>query len=278
MKKLLVSSFFMFLLLTVALGGCVPAATAIPVSIPSTFTPSPIPPTDTPEPTATNTPEPTLTPIPLPNTLIATFSNLSILHRDSFEFVLENTIPVGWVCDEKYAAWITQDNQFKIQPASDGSGTVFYFQEEKLTANKGVFFTFKYTGEKETFTLGLDSVGKNGDRIPFGESGFYSVAMQRENTVTSAHIIKEGWQNSDFFDGNLKLREDTWYEIALGLDDNNNYIIKIWQPEAPEQQITYFKKWDDFPDEYYFISWISSKRSLLIDDFTVFKFDEIIQK
>jgi hypothetical protein len=206
---------------------------------------------------------------------------VSIVHRESFEYgdVINGALPTGWECEEQFAAWITKDNEFQIQPANHGdwSGTVFWFSKEKITPNTGVYFTFKYIGNQEGFTLGLDAIKNNGERIPNGESGFHSVAMQMMDAL-SAHIIKDAWQNSDSFEGNLRLREDTWYETVLALDDSNNYMIKIWQPDTPEQQITYFKKWDDFPDEYYFISWVTAKRRLLIDDFTVFKFEEIAQE
>ena len=188
--------------------------------------------------------------------------------------------PLGWECDEEYTAWVTEENNFKIKPKDNGdwSGTVFYFSMDKITPNKGVYFTFKYTGNKESFTLGFDSLNKYGERIAIGEGGFHSVAMQMMDDVASAHILRDAWQGSNFFAGNLKLREDTWYEIALGFDNNNNYIIKIWQPETPTQQLTYFKKWEDFPHEYYFISWVSAKRSISIDDFTVFTFENFAQK
>jgi hypothetical protein len=78
--------------------------------------------------------------------------------------------------------------------------------------------------------------------------------------------------------GNLRLQEDTWYNIVLAFDGNQDYLIKIWQPDDPEKQLTYLRNWKDFPDKYYFISWITAKRRLLMDDFTVFKFEEIVQK
>ena len=262
---------------------CAPAPALPPTSVPPTFTslPTETPlPTNTPVPTATNTPEPTATPVLMPDTLESTFSNPSVIHRDSFEYIMAGLLPNGWECDEKFAGWITEHNQFRIHPTDNGawSGTVCYFSQERITPNKGVYFTFQYTGGKETFTLGLDTIRTNGERIKLGEDKFHSVALQMENISVSAHIIREGWQNSTPFKGNLRLKEDTWYEVALGLDNKNNYIIKVWQAENPEQQITYFRTWDDFPHIYYFISWISAKRSLLIDDFTVFKFDEIMEK
>lgn len=282
MKKSIWSTHIAVLCLMVLATACAPAPALSPTVVPPTFTqlPTDTPlPTETLVPTATSTPEPSATPVLLPDILSSTFSNLSISHRDSFEFVIENVLPAGWACDEKYAGWITKDSQFKMKPADNGawSGTVCYFSQEIITPQKGVYFKFKFTGGQEAFTLGIDALKGNGERIKFGESGFHSVAMQMENTVVSAHILKEGWQNSNPFKGNLRLREDTWYDVAIGLDENNNYIIKIWQPETPDQQITYLRQWEDFPHSYYYISWISARRSLVIDDFTVFNFEELTQ-
>jgi hypothetical protein len=65
--------------------------------------------------------------------------------------------------------------------------------------------------------------------------------------------------------------------MALAFDQNQKFIIKLWDPNNPQSQITYLREWSDFPSEYYFISYTSAKWSLLMDDFTVFRFDEIIQ-
>ena len=64
MKKSAQSVFLVFVVLTVLLSGCVPAATPVPTAVPSTFTASPLPPTFTPEPTVTATVVPSPTPLP----------------------------------------------------------------------------------------------------------------------------------------------------------------------------------------------------------------------
>lgn len=64
MKKSIRSILLAFVVLTVLLSGCTPASTPVPTSVPSTFTQSPIPPTFTPEPTATATLIPSPTPLP----------------------------------------------------------------------------------------------------------------------------------------------------------------------------------------------------------------------
>lgn len=240
--------------------------------IPSTSAATLVPPTETPIPT--NTPEPSPTPIILPDILKQTFSEVGIEYSDTFEYVLDNVLPKGWSTDEKYAGWITKDSQFKLAPKG---GTVFYFSQESITPNKGVSFSFKYTGTQESFTLGFDAIKNNGERIPFGEETFYSVAMELRNKTPYAYGNKKLSSSNGVFDGNMNLLEDVWYDIALGYDKDDNYIIRIQQSDDPSKQLTYSDIWKDFPEKYYFISWVSSKRILLIDNFNIFSFESILQ-
>lgn len=266
------SVFFVLVLFLASCQTIQPTPTLVPTSTP-TLPPTP---TNTPEPTFTAEPSPT--PIRLPDAINQTFSGISIEQRNSFEYIKDGLIPEGWICEEEFAARATKDNQFKIQPADKGdwSATVFYFSKEKITPGTAVYFTFMYTGDKEAFTLGFDALQGNGQLIKNGEKGFYSVAMQVMEKNLSAHIIQDTFKGEGYFKGDLKLRENTWYDIVLGFDNEENYIIKLWQPDDPETQLTYVRNWKDFPTNYYFIGWVSAKRSLLIDDFTVFKFDSII--
>lgn len=255
---------------------CQPAAqppTPTSTSAP-TNTASPMPtPTNTPEPTST--PEPSPTPIVLPDTLDQTFTNVSIIHRESFEYVMPNTAPAEWQTDQQYAIWVTEENELKAHSLPSTVGTVFYYSGQIIGPNTGVFLTFKYNGTAESFTLGFDNVTSGGDLIRGKD--FRSVAMEARNQNPIVYGNFGGATAKGTFKGNLTLQEDTWYNIALAFDENQNYIIKIWQPDNPEKQLTYQRVWNDFPDKYYFISWVNSKRSLLIDDFTIFTFGEIIQ-
>ena len=96
--------------------------------------------------------------------------------------------------------------------------------------------------------------------------------------VLTAHNVQKTVSTKGPFRGNLKLQENTWYDIALGFDGDKNFIIKLWSPDDPRKQLLYTYKSKEFPTTYYFISWVSAKRSLLIDNFTIFKFDEILEK
>jgi hypothetical protein len=277
MKKSIQSVFFAFVVLTVLLSGCTPVSTPAPTMIPPTFTPLPIDtlvPTNTPEPTFT--PEPSPTPVLLPDVLHQTFLGVSVTYHDSFQYVIHGMTPQGWQTDQQNAIWITEENQLKAQPLPSSVGTVFYYSGETIIPNTGVYFTFKYSGTSENFTLGFDNVDANGERI-LGPD-FRSVAMEVSNQNLIVYRNDNRATSKGLFEGNLRLLEDTWYDIALAFDENHNFIIKIWQPESPEKQLTYLRNWQDFPDRYYFISWINSKRSLLIDDYTVFNFDKIVQK
>lgn len=206
------------------------------------------------------------------------FSDVSIIDHDSFEFVMKGTAPQGWGSDEKYAIWVTEEGQLKANPMDKGtwSGTVFYYTGEKILPNRGVTFLFKYTGVTESFSLGFDNINPNGEFIR-GDN-FHSISFNMLDRDIKLYGIQKRNQIPGSFKGNLKVQEDVWYNIVLAQDKDHNFIIRLWDPNAPEKELTYFRNWQDFPTTYYFISFISSKRTLLIDDFTVFEFSELIQK
>jgi hypothetical protein len=279
MQQTFWSAFLALAFLTTLLSGCAPAPASIPAPtvIPPTITPLPTDtpiPTNTPEPTSTAEPSPT--PIVLPGVINETFSGVSITHRETFQYVIQNAVPQGWQTDQQYAIWVTEGNQLKAQPLPSSVGTVFFYSGEIITPRKGVFLTFKYSGSQESFTLGFDNVTANGERIH--GTDFRSVAMEARTQNPIVYGNFGGATAKGAFKGNLRLQQNTWYNIVLAFDKNQDYIIKIWQPDDPKKQLTYVRNWKDFPDKYYFISWVNSKRSLLIDDFTIFEFDEIIQK
>jgi hypothetical protein len=155
---------------------------------------------------------------------------------------------------------------------------VFYYPREVINPGEGVYFKFKYIGTQESFTLGFDNVRANGERIPGGEDGFRSVAMQMAEKTLSAHIIQNKFQGDGYFVGNISLEEDSWYHIALAFDGKGDYIIKIWDPDTTKSPLVYLRNWADFPEAYYFISWVGTKRTLWMDDFTIFSFEDILRE
>jgi hypothetical protein len=212
----------------------------------------------------------------LPDVLEQTFAEVTFIYRDEFDFVMEGLAPEGWETTEKYSLKKIKNNELKID-GKEEPGMVFYYPKEVINPGEGVYFTFKYIGSQDTLTLGFDNIRKNGERIPYGEKGFRSFAMMLDGQTLSAHIIQNDYQEDEYFKGNLKLQKDVWYQFALGFDENGDYIIKILDPDAPQSPLVYMLTLADFPTTYYFISWVSNTRSLWLDDFTIFKFDSIIQ-
>lgn len=205
------------------------------------------------------------------------FSDVSIIDHDSFEFVMQGLAPQGWESAENYAISVTGENQLKAKPLDNGpwSGTVFYYTGEKIIPGRGVTFLFKYTGVAESFSLGFDNINPNGEFIR-GDN-FHSISFNMIDSDIKLYGIQKRNQIRGSFKGNLRVQEDVWYNIALAQDKDRNFLITVWDPQAPEKQLTYFRNWQDFPTSYYFISFISSKRTLWIDDFSVFEFSKIIQ-
>jgi len=243
-----------------------PTAT-LPASEPATAIPDP-----------TNTPEPSATPITYPDVLDQTFTNIQVIYKDDFEYRIQGEVPKGWVTRDNNALLRkNKDSNFKIDPRTDTIGDIFYFTEESITPGKGVFLTFQYTGANNNFTWGLDNINAQGEFFQFNTDGYYSFAMQMLSTSLSAHVIEGPYLKDDNFNGDLKLIEGTWYNFVIAFDKNDNYIIKIWAPDSPENQLSYTRNWPNSPKEYYFISWIGAERSLWMDDFTIFSFDELAQ-
>ena len=282
-------------MVVILIAGCDPSEADIQAAIAQTdaarptktFTPEPTNTLEpaTPEPTATWTQRPTVTTRPsktptptvvAPEVLDQTFSGVTVIYQDKFDFIMEGQTPEGWETTEKYSLKVTKDNELKIK-GIEAPGLVFYFPEEVINPGEGIYFTFRFVGTQEVFTMGFDNVRANGERIPFGEDGFRSVAMVMDGQNPYAHIVQNKFEGDGYFVGNMTLQEDTWYHIALAYDEKGDYLIKIWDPDTSRSPLVYVRNWVDFPDAYYFIIWVSNQRTLWMDDFTIFSFDDILQ-
>jgi len=259
-------------------------------SVQSTSEPSPAPrlfptSTATPLPASTATPPPTLTtspsptPTSLPDLVRDTFTGATIAYRDAFDSNADRALPEGWESDPEGATTSTEEGQWRIQPADTGpwSAAILYFTQVPITENTGVYLAFKYTGTQEAFTLGLDAVDRTGQRIQLENKAGYSFAMKSDVYLT-AHTSRGTHEEDGYFDGGLVLQENTWYDLVLGFDDHGKYIIRIRDTVVPEKEGTHWRSVEEFPTKYYFIGWLSAKRSYLIDDFTIFSFDSIVTR
>jgi hypothetical protein len=62
---------------------------------------------------------------------------------------------------------------------------------------------------------------------------------------------------------------------TLGFAEGKQFIIKIWDPENPENVLVYQDRVDDMRNSNIFIMWVDRNDTLHIDDFTIIKFSEL---
>jgi hypothetical protein len=202
------------------------------------------------------------------------FSAASIQSQDDFEDVESGAMPQGWSASAPDSLQVNADGQLLVQ--AGGSWTVFYYDAEMLVPQKGVAFSFRYSGVSETFTLGIDAATPSGEKIPAGP-GFYSIALKMEYSTLTAHSqLQNEPEDPQGFQGELTLEEGSWYRVALAFDSEGQYVIYIWQPGDYESHLAYSRDCGGFPTTYYFVGYLSGDRTLRLDDYTVFLFEDIL--
>jgi 4-amino-4-deoxy-L-arabinose transferase-like glycosyltransferase len=223
-------------------------------------------------------PETSLPPSPSPSgdmlqDLQRIFSGVSIRSQDGFQYIQGGPKPHDWTVSAAHSLRLIPENQVLIRTTEPY--TVFYYEGDMITPQKGVAFSFEYLGPSGTFTLGMDAVTPSGGKIPQGP-GFYSIAIKMENANLSAHAIREtDPEKAEALRGGLGLHENTWYDFAIGFDNQGKYIIQIWEPDHSDRHLTYICNCQAFPTTYYFVGFMEGERSLRLDNFTIFNFQEI---
>jgi hypothetical protein len=202
------------------------------------------------------------------------FSGVSIQSQDDFSYTGAGPLPQGWTITAPHSMQIMPENQALVHTTDPW--TVFYYEKEMVTPQKGIAFSFQYAGASDAFTLGIDAATPSGEKIPPGPD-FYSIALKMENSTLSAHAIQQtNPEKAEPFQGGLTLTENTWYDIALGFNNQGKYIIQIWEPDQFDRNLTYICDCHAFPTTYYFVGYMSGKRSLRLDNFTIFDFQDIL--
>jgi hypothetical protein len=259
----------LFGILVLLVSACAPA----PAPAAATNTESAPPATATSTSAATETPEPS--PTPLPGPLSQSFADLEILFAEDFDASqISNYHPEGWGEDgSKSNVFVDSGGRLRIV----GEDNVVYFSGESISKNEIIYMLFQYS-EGSFFTMGIDALKPNDERVPFGTGGtgvFSSVALQMRDTLT-AHIINEPYQKDELFDGSLELKSLTWYAFALSLTEDNHFAIKVWDPVHPTDMLTYEVERQGMANQYLFIMWIDNGARLYLDDFTLLKFSEVV--
>lgn len=234
--------------------------------------------TSTPEPTSTQTPEPTQTLTPtteptptlsLPDVVQQTYTDIAIVFQQDFgdNLNLAAFSPLGWIADGE-KLFTTTDAALEI----NGRNSVAFYEDETISPNEAVIVRFKFAPQS-SFSIGIDGA-RQGQRIPAFQPGFRSVTMDFRN---SPLVFFNSEQNHYYtrFDGALKFLPDVWYMYTLGFAQDKQFIIKVWDPENPENVLVYQKQVNEMPDQNLFIMWVNQNDKLYIDDFTLIKFSEL---
>jgi hypothetical protein len=263
-----------FLLL---LSACAPSDADIATAIAQTETAKPTS-TFTPEPTSTQTPEPTQTLTPtleptptlaLPDVVQQTYADIEVIHRQDFgdNSNLSSFSPIGWSADGE-KLYTTSDYALEI----NGRNSVAFHQYELINLNEAFILRFRFAPQA-TFSIGIDGAAL-GQRIPAFQPGFRSLAMEFRN---SPRVLFNSERNSypTRFEGDLKLLPEVWYMYTLGFAEGKQFIIKVWDPENPENVLVYQDQVEDMRDMNIFIMWVDRNDILHIDDFTIIKFSEL---
>jgi hypothetical protein len=235
----------------------------------STFTPEPTS-TQTPEPTQTLTPtiEPTPT-LALPDVVQQTYADIEVIVRQDFGDAsnLSSFSPGGWNADGE-KLYTTSDFALEI----NGRNSVAFHQDELISLNKAVILRFQFAPQS-IFSIGIDGAAL-GQRIPAAQPGFRSVTMEFRNGPMAYFNTAQN-RYPTRFEGDLKLLPEVWYMYTLGIAQDKQFIIKVWDPENTEKVLVYQDQVNDMPNTNIFIMWVAQNNTLHIDDFTIIKFSEL---
>jgi hypothetical protein len=276
MKSVLVA-IVSFLILILVLSACSPSDAQIATAIAQTETAKPTS-TFTTEPTSTQTPEPTQTLTPtteptqtlaLPDVVQQTYADIEVILRQDFgdNLNLSAFSPTGWNADGE-KLFTTSDAALEI----NARNSVAFYQAELITMNEAVTLRFRFAPQA-TFSIGIDGAAL-GARIPAFQPGFRSVTMEFRNRP---RVLFNSERNSypARVEGDLQLLPEVWYMYTLGFAQGKQFIIKVWDPENPENVLVYQDQVDDMRNTNIFIIWVDQNDTLHIDDFTIIKFSEL---
>ncbi len=273
-QGLLISRVLVLLLL---LSACSPSEAQVATAIAQTETAKPTA-TFTPQPTATQTPEPTRTSTPtleptptlvLPDVVRETYSDIDVIYRDDFGSNLLGLSPTGWHTDGE-RVYTTNEASLEI----NGRSVVAYLDSPTISANEAVIVRFKFSPGSH-FTIGIDGLRQD-QRIPAFQPGFRSISIEFKNSPL-AYYVREQNHYYARFEGNLKLLPDIWYMYTQGFAPGKQFVIKIWDPENPNNVLTHTRQVDDMTNENIFIMWVEQGSRLFIDDLTFIKFSQLLE-
>ena len=261
--------FSRVLVLFLLLSACSPSEVQVATTIAQTEHAQPTA-TFTPEPTQTLTPtlEPTPT-LALPDVVQQTYADIEVILQQDFgdKVDLGTFSPVGWNADGE-RLFTTGDDALEII----GRNNVAFYQDELISLKEAVVLRFRFAPQA-TFSIGIDGAAL-GARIPAFQPGFRSITMEFRNRP---RVLFNAERNSypARVEGDLQLLPEVWYMYTLGFAEGKQFVLKVWDPENPENILVYQDQVDEMRNVNIFIMWVDQNDTLQIDDFTIIKFSEL---
>lgn len=247
--------FSRVLVLFLLLSACSPSEVQVATAIAQTEHAQPTA-TFTPEPTATQTPEPTQTLTPtleptptlaLPDLVQQTCADIEVILQQDFgdKVDLGTCSPVGWNADGE-RLFTTGDDALEII----GRNNVAFYQDELISLNEAVVLRFRFAPQA-TFSIGIDGAVL-GARIPAFQPGFRSITMEFRNRP---RVLFNAERNSypARVEGDLQLLPEVWYMYTLGFAEGKQFVLKVWDPENPENILVYQDQVDEMRNVNIFI-------------------------
>jgi hypothetical protein len=267
MKKSIGSVFLAFVLLTVVLSGCAPASTPVPPTL--TFTP--IPPTDTPVPTATPTELPTVTPTPIvepPSIATEFLTDVKNLSYDSFDISQSPySNESNWIWDSQISK--IANGVLEFHGAFVWAGE--FSLKQQLVNGEGIIMKFKLQNANGDSEL-LFRAGDPGTD-DYRQFGVWPNNYPAVDIWQPVYLLGE----KNNIQGNLRLSPDTGYGLLMAIGKDAQLLAVMWDLADESNRVVYKetlgKKWMD--RSWYFGGRADGTEAVYIDDIYVITFGEI---
>jgi hypothetical protein len=134
-----------------------------------------------------------------------------------------------WFLSDPKSGQVAADEVFKLF-GQDGADTRLV-RNSQYAAGQGLVFDFRFNkGAVCQFNL------ENGEAATYDYRQFsvYGCASSYISLTSGATRI-----GLRFIGGNMALQPDTWYSLALGVADNGQFTLRVWDKADPRRYLQY---------------------------------------
>ena len=156
----------------------------------------------------------------------------------------------------------------KVVVEGSGSWDAFFdYPEFDIVANTGVLVKFKFEHKPSgiiALTRGKwDTPSYRQWGVMRGANSMSPIISQGTNHSAQPEIIRE-----------IAVIPDTWYYLFLGIDENNDLIQLMWNPETPSNYQLGFYNYGDVDDEPYYFHVAGNTGEITIGEVVFYQFEK----